>query len=158
MARAGRKMKSGAREPNGQPQRPSSAGKQIDTSFRARQIDPGGLILNDQSRPAIYVITSDEQGLCKIGISGHPSRRLNTLQIGAFSTLRVFWASRLNRDDAIRLELRVHECLKKTSMFVRGEWFRIRPEDAVKIITSVADGLRMTMHRDPRFGIPLGGS
>lgn len=82
----------------------------------------------------VYVIPY--AGLCKIGSSRYPERRVYCLGRELGVRLSIWGSVQLSeglpRQIAFIVERRVHHRLKESRF--RGEWFRISPEDALRIV------------------------
>ena len=79
----------------------------------------------------LYVICEDidEPAAVKIGFSAQPEKRLRQLQTGHSTTLRVFYTEEVEQEKVRGLERVLHKLLKRFNL--RGEWFSLKPEDAV---------------------------
>jgi hypothetical protein len=91
---------------------------------------------------AVYVMCIGDRPT-KIGISNNPGHRAKNIQVGQDRTVRVFWAVRLARKDALAVERAVHATLKTTPMHLRGEWFMIGGSEAVAVIKDHIRKLRL---------------
>ena len=75
----------------------------------------------DEEYCALYLVSADDEGPCKIGIAGDPERRLRLLQTGHYERFKfhsIFWIR--NRHLARYAERMI---LKRFSRFrMEGEW------------------------------------
>lgn len=84
---------------------------------------------------SLYIVSPDNSWPCKVGISVAPRKRVMGLQVSVWRPLRVahcFWCPSIK--DARSLEARLHETLTKDNKWLHGEWFDMRPEDAVDLV------------------------
>ena len=79
----------------------------------------------------LYVICEDvaEPSTVKIGFSADPAKRLKQLQTGHSNTLRVFYIEEVEQPKVRALERVIHKLLRQYN--TRGEWFALKPDDAV---------------------------
>lgn len=97
----------------------------------------------------IYIVTTDSRYPCKIGISQNPAKRLASLQTSHWRLLQISeyrWCG--NEKEAKQVEQAVHERLKEQEKLLHGEWFDIRPEEAVEAIEWVGliEGIAVNKH------------
>lgn len=88
---------------------------------------------------SLYVVTPDNNWPCKIGISVFPRKRVASLQTSVWRPLNVahcVWA--LNSQEARRLEKKIHATLTEDNKWLHGEWFDMRPDDALEMINFCA--------------------
>jgi len=78
------------------------------------------------SQSYIYIIQA-ENGLCKIGISTNPKRRLSTLQTGSPVSLKLIFQFEGNYDT----EEQLHNMFAHKQQ--HGEWFRLSNDDLASI-------------------------
>lgn len=105
----------------------------------------------DEKSLAIYVMTVN--GLsCKIGYATNLGNRCSNLQVGSIDDICIFWAARLVKAQAIKLEKMCHDELKIHGRHLRGEWFRIQPPVAVEVIKRLARAAKFEMVQDLAFG------
>ena len=85
----------------------------------------------------IYGITQDQA--IKVGISGHPTKRLADMQAGNAETLRITWQVLApNRTKARAIETRIHRQFAKHNL--TGEWFTSTiANDAQEMATAMAN-------------------
>lgn len=106
----------------------------------------------DGDSTAVYVIAKGNAEV-KIGVSKNVANRSLGLQTSNSAELNVFWAVRLERADAFRLEKHIHKKLRQTLSHLRGEWYALSPETAVEIVRSAAKKLQFKTEVDLRFGL-----
>jgi predicted GIY-YIG superfamily endonuclease len=100
---------------------------------------------------AVYVITAEDTAV-KVGVSVNPGQRLAQLQTGQHLDLRIYWAMRLPRSAAGKLERAVHRFLRKTTKFGRGELYYVTPDYAVGVIEDEAKRMRFVGKPDFDYG------
>jgi Meiotically up-regulated gene 113 len=76
----------------------------------------------------IYAIASGPTSI-KIGYSADPEKRLGQLQIGHEKKLVLIHKEPVSPEQAPLLEKRVHQSNRHKAL--RGEWFRMSPEEAI---------------------------
>ncbi len=81
---------------------------------------------------AIYVIAVPDQQIVKIGISNDPGRRCVGIQTD--KDVCVYWAVRLAKKDALKVEQAIHKRMAETLNHRRGEWYSMDPDTAVATI------------------------
>lgn len=94
------------------------------------------------SRCSLYVICPENGWPCKIGISVAPRKRLNALQTSVWKRLKVagcYWLP--TAKEARQLEKAIHETLTDDNIWLHGEWFDMRPEQAMEIVEFKAEVL-----------------
>lgn len=101
---------------------------------------------------SVYVICAGDSAV-KIGVSRDPGNRAKQLQVAQDKVVRVFWATRLETDEAFRLEKEVHDALKRTQGRACGEWYYIAPETAVSVIQERIKTVGFWVKPDPWFGV-----
>lgn len=84
----------------------------------------------------VYVVEDIEDGggICKIGSALNTKYRLNAIQSCNWRLLTMRYRIVVNQ--RFDVENRVHHAL--LNQRIRGEWFRIRPEDARDTIVAIA--------------------
>jgi hypothetical protein len=83
----------------------------------------------------LYVVSTDSNWPCKIGISNNPARRVNEIQISVWKQVKVDYSVWCNSSsDARLLEKAMHKELNADGRRLRGEWFDIHPERVVDLI------------------------
>lgn len=107
--------------------------------------------LIDAGTVAVYVIAKGDAEV-KIGLSKNVGTRAIGLQTSNSAELNIFWAGRLERVDAYRLEKHIHDDLRPTLNHIRGEWYAMAPETAVKVVKNAAKKLHLKIEPDLRFG------
>lgn len=88
---------------------------------------------------SIYVVSPDGQWPCKVGISTYAYRRLLGLQTSVWKPLKMmgcYWAKTVA--EARALEKAVHRRLTEDNVWLHGEWFDMRPNNARDMIEFVA--------------------
>ena len=110
------------REPNGRLQRYNQSLKKTDLLYGF-----------GVPSAAIYVITAGE-AVVKIGVSTNPAARATTLQGAQEKPVRIWWAIRLPRDDARKIEKSIHRKLREKEFHAIGEWYYLSPAFARNII------------------------
>jgi hypothetical protein len=88
----------------------------------------------------VYVITTQDQWPTKIGISNAPLKRIAALQTSHWKRLVIwggYWAT--TSKEARRVEWMSHGELMGQDRRLLGEWFDIKPEDALATVKLVAD-------------------
>jgi hypothetical protein len=73
----------------------------------------------DDSRVFVYIITCEEVGASKVGISAHPEARLKALQTASFGKLHIDAIFRGGRGLEKALHLTLSQCCER-----RGEWLK----------------------------------
>jgi hypothetical protein len=85
---------------------------------------------------SLYVVTPDNGWPCKVGVSVHPYKRVAQLQTSVWKPLEVagcFWLPTVA--DAKTLERKLHETLTEENKWLHGEWFDMRPEDVLPLVS-----------------------
>lgn len=80
----------------------------------------------------IYVVTSGD--LTKIGITNNADRRLRELGRQVGQPVSLIWKTNCSRDMIYEIELACHAALDEFR--VKGEWFKVTPEQAIEAIKS----------------------
>ncbi len=83
----------------------------------------------------VYVITTDSLYPCKIGISQNPASRVANLQTAHWRQIQITeyrWCR--NVHDAKKIEEAAHRFLAEKDKQLLGEWFDVRPKEAVEAI------------------------
>lgn len=81
----------------------------------------------------IYVISESPDGPVKIGRSGNPGARMYELQTGNHRPLALMYVSpAFSRPDVLALERNIHASF--CSQRIAGEWFDVRPQDAINAL------------------------
>lgn len=107
--------------------------------------------LIDGDTAAVYVVSKNDVEV-KIGVSRNVGKRALGLQTSNSSELNIFWAIRLDRPDAYRLETAIHTQLRRTLSHLRGEWYAMAPETAVNFIKNQIKKLQLKTIVDLNFG------
>lgn len=79
------------------------------------------------ARSRIYVVQEGEKGPFKIGIAGHPRRRLEALQCGNPRLLRLRLVFEGDIDSCVDVEKAAHAFFARKR--VLGEWFKCSIEE-----------------------------
>lgn len=109
MARAGRKRKTGARQPNGQRQR----------------------LCSEPEEYGVYFVEYPARHAIKVGISKRRNGRVRALSTSCPDDLLLLdWVRCKSREQAYELEQTLHRQLKKCGRHYRGEWFCLSAPDA----------------------------
>lgn len=109
--------------------------------------------MNQISPAGVYVITSEDDWPCKVGVTLEPKTRLSAVQIGNWHRLKLHSfrfafasesAIRRERFDAVssgayELELAVKRKLSELDLSLRGEWFDVTAKEVDQVIAKVAD-------------------
>lgn len=98
----------------------------------------------------VYVISIDDLGLSKIGVSRYPESRLRQLRTGSPFEMRIAHAYRIpSKEIAHLLEGAFHR--KERASRTSGEWFKIPAEDAVvNMLMNIMSYLVVTVGISPR--------
>lgn len=88
----------------------------------------------------------------KIGRSKNIGLRVKSMQTGHDRKIRVFWAIRLRRSDAICVEKAIHRVLSRTKYHQLGEWYNFNAEQAVQIVKQAVETLDVLTMADLSFG------
>lgn len=99
----------------------------------------------------VYVISTDSLNPCKIGVSINAEKRLASLQTSHWRQLQVSeyrWCNTV--DQAFRIEREAHQILKSNGKALLGEWFDVRPSDAIQAMEWAA----LTHNIELHSGIP----
>lgn len=162
MARAGRKRKTTARQPNGQPKRETA--KEIRSVVHAQRakvvpIDTAPddevwrIVWADYGLPycGVYVVTPESKWPCKVGMTSDMPNRLAQIQTSLWMPVTVSgyrWCA--DRETARTIEQHTHERLADRRLF--GEWFDIRHPEALSEMEDVALQECLGLHS----GVPAG--
>lgn len=88
---------------------------------------------------SLYVISTDGEWPCKIGVSVSPYRRVMSIQTSVWRPLSVsHCVFTPSVDDAKKLEKAVHRRLSEDSRWLHGEWFDLKPKQALEMVEFVA--------------------
>lgn len=98
--------------------------------FLVDEITPEYLAMEAYFASFVYVIQADENGPVKIGCASRPTWRLNELQVANWQPL--FLRASIPVDNCQMFEEMAH-CIA-ASKNIRGEWFDLKPVEAVEII------------------------
>jgi len=109
------------------------------------------------TKTCVYLI-GDHVDACKIGIASNVKNRLGQMRTHNIASLSIFgtwWFGTGN--EARQVERYLHAALRKHR--VRGEWFRIKPDDALELIDRlIVDGgitpLKTFRRRQPSKATP----
>lgn len=97
----------------------------------------------------IYVISTDSLFPCKIGVSVNPTKRLASLQTSHWRQLQISeyrWCSSVG--EARLLEQESHSFLRENGKALLGEWFDVRPKEAVAAIEWAALATGISLRND----------
>ena len=87
----------------------------------------------------VYVITTDGDWPCKIGMSQSPYKRIRSLQTASWKQLYVHKCFiTKTRKDAALLEAEIHARLGADGAWMCGEWFDSRAKQAADLVEFVA--------------------
>ena len=108
------------------------------------QLQSGGM-----PTQGVYVITTQDDWPCKIGVTANLYERIAGLQIGNWHKLRAvdFWfvfgggyqADNPARQSAVNFERHLHEVLGSLVERLSGEWFDLSADDARRAILKIAE-------------------
>ena len=87
---------------------------------------------------------------CKIGISVCPSKRLTQLQTSHWRELQISeyrWVETVA--DAGKIEKEAHNILRSNGKALMGEWFDVRPSEALQAVEWAALTVGANLHTDP---------
>jgi hypothetical protein len=91
----------------------------------------------------LYVVKEvDSDEACKIGYTCQPTFRLMQLQVSTWRELTIAAAFCPVKANIPALEKAVHDEAKARGLWLRGEWIRLAPVDAVALIMDVASNSR----------------
>lgn len=105
----------------------------------------------------VYVISTDSLNPCKIGVAQNAVRRLTNLQIAHWRLLQVSeyrWVE--SSAAAFAVEKEAHSILSANGKGLLGEWFDVRPKEAVEAIewAGLTLGIEINNHA-PTFQISV---
>lgn len=92
----------------------------------------------------VYVIGPAE-GPQKIGVAANPETRRQTLQVASLVPLQLSLSLALPRKVAVAVENYAHWLLKEVK--VRGEWFRLSPAEAKKVVRDAHEAVKLGQAR-----------
>ena len=96
---------------------------------------------------SIYVVAPIDGWPCKVGISTNPMKRVSSLQTACWKQLEVAWCGFLGTvKQAADLERRAHQALTNQSLWLHGEWFDLRVDDAKSMVRFEAMLAGLEMH------------
>lgn len=122
-------------------------------------------------RSTIYVVSPDNSWPCKIGIANHGYSRVKSLQTSVWRPIKADFSAWTNtRTECSSLEKAVHRMLDEEGLWLHGEWFDMRPEQAVDAIRfqaavtgieinevveeeNIIDSIKMKLHHLADLGI-----
>lgn len=97
----------------------------------------------------IYAISPDNRWPTKVGISQNPVKRLINLQGACWKRLDIAAYRYCENFNTARLvEKKAHETLKSDGKLMSGEWFDVRPEQALEVIEFSAQVLGIELRND----------
>lgn len=103
--------------------------RSIDAHLWKPENDPWGF-----ARTNLYLIQEGKRGAVKVGIAGHPMRRLGTLQCGNPRQLHLRCVFEGEPNDCVAIEVATKKFFQTRS--VRGEWIRAPIEEMHQFIRS----------------------
>jgi hypothetical protein len=86
---------------------------------------------------ACYVVGPDDAEICKIGVAGHPIKRLDGLQCGNWHDLKIHGLCWFESGSVVA-EQTALAAAKEMGISVRGEWVMAAPRDAVELVLKAA--------------------
>jgi len=87
----------------------------------------------------VYVMVADYTHTVKIGISGKPGARMNNVQTGSAANVTIYWAGRVPKADARKVERAAHNLMKSEGRHIRGEWFQSGADYARGVVIRAAE-------------------
>lgn len=84
----------------------------------------------------VYLIASG-RNIIKVGMAKDVGKRVRALQTGGPFEMQVIHKIEVGADNVAALEKLIHKCLR--SYRIRGEWFRIERETAIRIAQRAAN-------------------
>lgn len=102
----------------------------VESMFKARVIE-SVLPQDNRNRQYLYIIKNPLNETIKIGVAQDVDKRIQQLQTGAGVELELVYRSMIC-SNAFNIERDVHQHFEKHRTF--GEWFKMRPEDAIEFI------------------------
>lgn len=105
-----------------------------------------GSVCDPDSLGYVYVIGFDEPGIVKIGSTKNIVCRLNELQCGNPFELKALAAVSIYEGDPLLVEFAAHKIAQPAN--IRGEWFELETDDAIKVVIKAARNLKA------KFGAP----
>lgn len=84
----------------------------------------------------LYLISPDNDWPCKVGVSTSARKRLTALQTSVWRPIKVdysVWCRTVA--EAKALEKALHATLTEDGKWMHGEWFDMRPNDAIDLIS-----------------------
>lgn len=97
----------------------------------------------------IYAVSPDNRWPTKIGISTIPSQRVAALQTACWRRLDI--AAYVYCDsvkDARAVEQKTHKILSDDAKIMNGEWFDIKPDKAMEVVSFAAATLGIEIRND----------
>lgn len=101
-----------------------------------------GSCVDPDSKGYVYVIGFNEPGIVKIGSATSIGCRLTSLQSGNPFELIVRAAVSVYDIEPISVEMKAHKLAAKVGRKIRGEWFDIDEDDALRCIIEAAKSKR----------------
>lgn len=97
------------------------------------------VISNDVSMRCVYVITTPELPVCKIGVCVQPLARLSQLQVGNWNRLHVaglLWV--VAKGHVLDIEKAAHKAADEMGCWLSGEWVSMTPIEAMELVVKAA--------------------
>ncbi len=101
-----------------------------------------GSIIDPHSLGYVYVIGFEEPGIVKIGSAANPGMRLTELQCGNPFELKLLATVSIYSGNPCLVEFAAHRLASQYR--IRGEWFDLSAERAVKIILRAARNAKVS--------------
>ncbi len=97
----------------------------------------------------LYFIGPEGKPFTKVGISVNPYKRLAEIQTGSWEPVKIhgsFWLETVHQ--ARKMEKELHTRMQNAGLHSAGEWFAIRPKDAIEeaYVASMDLGLKLNNH------------
>lgn len=115
--------------------------------FPLDQPPTAGTHFDPHSLGYVYVIGFEESGVVKIGSASSVAARLRELQCGNPFELRCLGAVSIYEGNPVHVEMAAHRLAAEQR--IRGEWFLLEAEDAIRTILKAARNLKA------RFGAAI---
>jgi len=91
-----------------------------------------------QGYAAVYVMWAEGTGIVKVGKSNRPGKRCSVIQIGNPFTLCVAGCHVMPDEIACNVERSFHRTHDGRPYHIRGEWYRLSPAEANRIVADEA--------------------
>lgn len=99
-----------------------------------------GAVTDPNSLGYVYLVGFSEPGIVKIGSTSCVPTRLNDLQCGNPFELQLFAAVSIYEGNPLLVEMAAHKLALPA--LIRGEWFELETDDALKIVMKAARNLK----------------